>query len=177
MFSKPDGNGDRTIYESYRTSCTVICSTVVNNKYSISDKDGADQNLTCKCTMCYTCTYMHLSYKIHTHIKLSHFSSVLWKYGHGESCPPLPIHPPKPGTGRRAAFVVLRGAKPGSACFCEHGRAVTILHLADQPYNCPNLDPRLWCGLPQHQPHIWSAGACEGTWSTDPKFQDLHNIG
>lgn len=74
MFSKPDGNGDRTIYESYRTSCTVICSIVVNNKYSISDKDGADQNLNSKCTMCYTCTYMHLSYKIHTQKKSSPIS-------------------------------------------------------------------------------------------------------
>ena len=59
----------------------------------------------------------------------------------------------------------------------EHGTAIPISQLAAQPYSCRGSNSGWWLDLPQYPPHLWSAGACEGTWPTDPKLQDLHNTG
>lgn len=58
-------------------------------------------------------------------------------------------------------------------CACE--RAVHISHLADQTYSYPEQDPGLWLDLLQNLPHLWSAGAGEGTWPTNPKLRNLQN--
>lgn len=52
----------------------------------------------------------------------------------------------------------------------EHGTAVSISKLVDQPYSYPRPDPGLWLGLLQHpSTPPTPAGVCEGTWPADPQ--------
>ena len=48
---------------------------------------------------------------------------------------------------------------------------------ADQFSYHTGSDPGFELIPPQHPPHLWTAGVCEGDGSTDPNLQDLHDTG